>query len=49
MEGIPEYVNALEDAQKRSKIAGDPITEDTLFLISTNIMLLTERFPHKLF
>ena len=26
MEGIPEYVNALEDAQKRSKRSGNPIT-----------------------
>ena len=45
MEVIPEYVNELEDAHKRSKIAGNPITEDTLLLIATNAMLLTECFP----
>ena len=35
----------LEDAQKRSKRAGNPITEETLLLIATNTMLSTERFP----
>ena len=45
MGGIPEYVNALEDAQKRFKRAGNPIMEDTLLLIATNAMLSTERFP----
>ena len=44
-EGISEDVNTLEDAQKRSKRAGNPITEETLFLIATNTMLSTERFP----
>ena len=44
MEGIPKDVNALEDAQKRSKRAGNPITEDTLLLIATNAMLSMERF-----
>ena len=39
MEGIPEYVKVLENAQKRSKRAGNPITEDTLLLIATNAML----------
>ena len=34
MEGVPEYVNALEDAQKRSKKASNPITEDTLLFIT---------------
>ena len=45
MEGIPEYVNTLEYAQKQSKRAGNPKTVDTLLLIATNIMLLTEHFP----
>ena len=44
MEGIPEYVNALEDVQKRSKRAGNPITEETLLIIATNTMILAERF-----
>ena len=45
MKGIPEYINTLEDAQKRSKRAGNPITEDTLLLIATNTMISAERFP----
>ena len=45
MEGIPDYVNALKYAQKRSKRAGKPTTEDTLLLIATNAMLLMESLP----
>ena len=45
MEGIPEDFNAIEDAQKLSKRAGKPITEDNLLLSATNVMLSTERFP----
>ena len=45
MEGTPDYVNVLEDAQKRSKRAGNLTTEDTLLLITTNTMLSTERLP----
>ena len=45
MKGIPKYVNALKDAQKRSKRSGKPITEETLLLIAKNAMLLTEHFP----
>ena len=44
IEGIPEYTNALEDTQKRSKWAGNTITSATLLLIATNAMLSTERF-----
>ena len=45
MEGIHDYVNALEDAQKRSKRAGKPITEDTVFLVTKNTTLSTEISP----
>ena len=45
MEGIPEYVNALKDAQKRCKRTGNSIMEDTLLLIATNAMLSTDSFP----
>ena len=44
MEGILEYANALEDLQKRSKRAGNPMTENNLILIAINAMLSTERF-----
>ena len=45
MEGIPKHINALEDAQEQSRRAGNPIMTDTLLLIATNAMLLSERFP----
>ena len=45
MEGITEYINTLKDAQKQSKRAGNPITVDTLLLIATNTMILSECFP----
>ena len=45
MEGIPKYINALEYTQKQSKRSGNPITEDTLLLIASNAMLVSERFP----
>ena len=41
MKGIPEYVNALEDAHKQSKRAGKPIKADKFLLIVTNAMLST--------
>ena len=46
MEGIPEYINAIEDNQKKSKRAGNTIADSTLLLISTNSMLSTEHLPH---
>ena len=45
MEGISKYVNALEDYQKQSMRPEKTITADTLLLIATNSMLLTEHFP----
>ena len=45
MEGIPEYINKLEDAQKQSNRVGNPITYPTLLLFTANDMLLTDRFP----
>ena len=44
IESIFKYVNALEYGQKRSKRAGNLITEDTFLLIAKNAILLTERF-----
>ena len=44
MEGTPKYINTLKDAQKRSKRAGNSVTEDTLLLIAKNAMLSMERF-----
>lgn len=44
-EGILEYVNMLEDAQKRSRRARNPITDASLVVIATNVMLGSEQFP----
>ena len=45
MEGIPQYINKLEDAQKQSNRAGNPITDPTLLLFAASAMLRTHRFP----
>ena len=45
MEGIPAYINKLEDAQKQSNRAGNPIADPTLILFAANAMLRTDRFP----
>ena len=45
MEGIPTYINKLENAQKQSNRAGNPITDPTLLLFAANTMLRTDRFP----
>ena len=44
-EGVPKYINAIEDDQKQSKRVDSTIEVDTLLLIVTNTMLSTERFP----
>ena len=48
-EGIPEYINALEDAQRRAKQAGNDgeyvITNATILLIASTAMLKTQQFP----
>ena len=46
MEGIPEYIKALEDNQNQSNQAGNPIADATLLLIATKAMLSTDCFPH---
>jgi hypothetical protein len=45
-EGIPEYINALEDAQKRSKRAGadDAFSDHNLIIIATSAMLSTQQY-----
>ena len=46
-EGMPEYINTLEDAQKQSRRANHDITDATLLLMATNAMLATQRFPRQ--
>ena len=45
MEGITKYINKLEDAQKQSTRAGNPITDPTILLFAANVMLRTDRQP----
>ena len=45
MEGIPKYINKLEDAQKQSNWVGNPITDPTILLFASNAMLRTDHFP----
>ena len=44
-EDIPDYINALENAQNKSNQAGNNVTASTLLLIATNTMISTEHFP----
>ena len=45
VEGIPDYINILEDAHRQSGRAGQTIVNETLLLFATTAMLTTERFP----
>ena len=45
VEGIPNYINMLEDAQRQAGRSGQTIADKTLLLFFTTAMLTTERFP----
>ena len=45
VEGIPEYINMLEDAQRQAGRAGRAISNETLLLFASTAMLTSERFP----
>ena len=45
VEGIPEYINMLEDAHRQAGRAGRTISDDTLLLFASTVMLTSERFP----
>ena len=46
-QGIPEYINALKDAQKRSARAGSKMafTDHDLMLVDMMVLYSTEQFP----
>ena len=44
-DGIPEYINKLEDAQKQSTRSGNLITDPNLLLFVANAMLRIDRLP----
>ena len=45
VEGIPEYINMLEDAQRQAGRAGRTIADETFLLFASTAMLTSERFP----
>ena len=45
VEGIPKYINMLDDAQRQSGRAGRTIADKTKLLFSSTAMLTSERFP----
>ena len=45
MESIPQYIEAMERAQKQSKRANNEIGDAMLVNMATKAMLATERFP----
>jgi hypothetical protein len=42
-EGIPEYINTLEDGRDKAKRAGAPISDNMLAIAATKAMLTTEK------
>ena len=45
VEGIPEYINMLEDAQRKAGRVGQTIADETVLLFAGTAMLTSERFP----
>ena len=45
VEGIPEYINMLEDSQRKAGRAGQKIANKTLLLFASTAMLTSEQFP----
>ena len=45
VEGIPEYINMLEDAQRQAGRAGRAISVENLLLFASAAMLTSDRFP----
>jgi hypothetical protein len=46
-DGIPQYINMLEDAQKKAMQAGMPIADVKLVMIASAAVLTAQHFPHK--
>ena len=45
VEGIPEYINILEDAQRQAGRAGRTIADETLLIFASTAILTSEQFP----
>jgi hypothetical protein len=46
-DGIPQYIIMLEDAQKKAKRAGMPITDIELVMMASAVVLTSQHFPHE--
>ena len=46
-DGIPQYINMLEDAQKKATWAGMPIADVELVMMASAAILAAQHFPHK--
>ncbi len=46
-DGIPQYINMLEDAQKKAKRAGMPIADIELVMMALVAVLLAQHFPRE--
>ena len=46
IEGIPEYINMLEDAKRQAGWSGRTIADETLLLFASTTMLTSERLLH---
>ncbi len=46
-DGIPQYINMLEDAQKKAKRAGMPIADIKLVMMASAAVLAAQHFPCK--
>ena len=44
VEGISEYINILNDAQKQTRRAGQNIADETLLLFARKAILATKRY-----
>jgi hypothetical protein len=47
VDGIPQYIIMLEDAQKKAKRAGMPIANVELVMMASAAVLAAQHFPHK--
>ncbi len=46
-EGIPQFINMMEDAQKKAKRAGMPIAVVKLVMMASAAMLAAQHFPRE--
>ena len=45
VEGIPEYINMIEESQRQDGRARRTVADKTLLLFAKTAMLTTEKFP----